>query len=98
MTRKAWTTEPQREWLEARLSLFREAQQAKTTATIFLPRIQKEFKDKWPVEPPTKEDIPEAGSIEKATANKNKALNSVSNRITYVSTGSWSRLAYPKLV
>ena len=87
MTRKAWTTEPQRKWLETQLSLFREAQQAKNTATI-LTQIQKEFKDGWPVEPPTKEDIAEAGSIEKATANKNKALNSVSNWITYMSTGS----------
>jgi hypothetical protein len=88
MTRKAWTTEPQREWLEARLAAFREAQHAKTTASVFFPQSQKAFKEEWPVEPPTNEEIADAGSIEKATANKNKTLNTVSNPLTYLSTGS----------
>jgi hypothetical protein len=95
MTRKAWTTEPQREWLEARLAAFREAQHTKTTSTTFFPQTQKSFKDDWPVEPPTNEEITDAGgSIEKATANKNKALNSVSNRLMYLSTGSSSHFLF----
>jgi hypothetical protein len=72
---------------EARLSTFREAQQGKTTTTVFFPQTQKDFKEKWPVEAPTKEEITEAGSIEKATVNKNKALNMVSNQITYLENG-----------
>jgi hypothetical protein len=87
MTRKAWTTEPQREWLETRLAAFREAQQTKTTTTIFFPQTQMAFKIDWPVEAPSNEEITDAsGSIEKATAIKNKALNTVSNRILYLST------------
>ena len=88
MTRKAWTTNTQKEWLEARLAAFREAQNAKTTATVFFPQNQKAFKEKWPIEPLTEKEIADAGSIEKATANKNKALDSVSNKQTYLSTCS----------
>lgn len=91
MTRKAWTTEPQRKWLESQLATFRDAQQARTTATVFFPQSQKAFKDLWPVEQATEEEIAEAGSSEKAMVNKNKALNSVSNQLTYhvpAATGS----------
>lgn len=80
MTRKAWTTNTQRDWLEVRLAAFREAQQTKTTATEFFPLTQKAFKEEWPVEDPTDKEIADAGgSIEKAKAIKTKALNSVSN-------------------
>jgi hypothetical protein len=78
MTRKAWTTEAQRGWLEARLAAFREAQHTKKTTSVFFPQTQKAFKDEWPLDPPTNEELAEAnGSMEKATADKNKALNSV---------------------
>jgi hypothetical protein len=77
MTRKAWTTDPQKEWLEARLAAFREAQHAKTTATVFFPQKQKAFKEEWPVEPPTEQEIADAGSTEKATSIKNKAIDTV---------------------
>jgi hypothetical protein len=82
MTRKPWTTDPQRQWLESRIPAFREAQHAKTTATVFFPQNQKEFKEEWPVEPPTEKEIADAGSIQKATANKNKAMDIVSSQRT----------------
>ena len=88
MTHKAWTTHPQREWLEHRLAAFRDAQHVKTTASVFFPQAQQAFKKGWPIELPTEEEIVDAGSIEKATANKNKALNTISNRLTYLLTGS----------
>jgi hypothetical protein len=88
MTRKAWTTDPQKAWLESRLAAFPEAQQKKTTMTVFFPQTQKAFKEEWPVEPPTDKEIADAGSIEKARANKNKALDTVSNQLTYLSTSS----------
>ena len=84
---KAWTSEPQREWPEVRLSTFREAQQGKTTTTVYSPQTQKDFKEKWPVEAPTKEEITKASSIEKATVNKKKELNMVSNQIMYLKNG-----------
>lgn len=78
MTCKAWTTEPQRVWLEGRLATFREAQHAKKTTAVFFPQTQKAFKEMWPLEPPTDEELEKVGgSIEKAIADKNKALNSV---------------------
>ena len=90
MTRKAWTTDPQREWLERWLAAFHDAQHAKTTVSIFFPQTQQAFKKGWPVELLTEEEIVDSGSIKKATANKNKALNTVSNQLTYLLTGSWS--------
>jgi hypothetical protein len=98
MTRKAWTTEPQRGWLEARLAQFREAQHTKTTTTIFFPQTQMGFKNQWPLEPPTNEELAKAsGSIEKATADKNKALNIVSNQLTYLSTRPAAQSGVPFL-
>jgi hypothetical protein len=100
MTRKPWTTNPQREWLEERLGAFRDAQHAKTTATVFFPSTQKAFKEEWPVEPPSEKEIADAGSIQKATAKKNKALDVVGNIPvkTQQAAEAHSRLAYPKLV
>jgi hypothetical protein len=98
MTRKPWTTDQQKEWLEARLATFREAQHAKTTATVFFPQNQKAFKEEWPVEPPTEKEIVDAGSIEKATANKNKALDTVGGVPVNQQLKPISCLAYPKLV
>ena len=104
MTRKTWTTDPQREWLEARLAEFREAQQTKTSTTIFFPQTQKRFKDKWPrALEPTDEEIAEAdGSIEKAIGNKSKLLNNVSIKSSNVrvtrAPKAHSCLAYPELV
>ena len=80
MTRKAWTTNAQRDWLEVRLAAFHEAQKTKKTATEFFPLTQRAFKEEWPVEDPTNEEIADAGgSIEKAKAIKSKALNTVSD-------------------
>jgi hypothetical protein len=84
MTRKAWTTEPQKRWLETRLAAFREAQHSKTTATVFFPQTLKAFKEQWPVDPPTEEEVAGAGSSQMAAAKINKALNNVSNeQLTY---------------
>jgi hypothetical protein len=81
MTRKAWTTEPQKRWLEGQLAAFREAQHAKTTATVFFPQTLKAFKEQWPVDPPT--EVAGADSIEMTAAKMNKALNNVSKQLTY---------------
>jgi hypothetical protein len=85
MTRKAWTTEPQKRWLEARLAAFREAQHAKTTASVFFPQTLKAFKEQWPaVDTPT-EEVAGTGSIQTAAAKMNKALNNVSKQqLTYL--------------
>lgn len=50
--------------------------------TVFFPQTQKEFKGEWPVEPLTEKEIADTGSIQKAMANKNKALDIVSSQHT----------------
>ena len=87
MTRKAWTTDSQREWLEGRLAAFQEAQHTKTTASVFFPQSIKAFKEEWPAEVPTEKEIADAGSVEKARANKNKALDTVCHFPSYLSIG-----------
>lgn len=79
MTRKSWATEPQKEWLEGKIAAFREAQQNKTAAKIFFPETVKAWKEQWPAEPPTEEEITDAGSLEKARAVKNKKADVVRN-------------------
>lgn len=88
MTRRTWTTDSQREWLEAKLATFREAQHTKSTASAFFPQTYKAFKDLWPVEEPTQQEISEAGSVEKAKINKTKALNTVCHLPSYLLTVS----------
>lgn len=77
MTRKAWTTDLQKEWLEARLATFREAQAQKTVMKQFFPEILKAWKEEWPIPPPTVEEISEAGSLQKAKAVKTKSQETV---------------------
>ena len=84
MPHKSWTTEPQREWLEARLADFREAQEDKTTAKIFFPKTFKAWKEQWPASPPTEQEITDAGSLKKAGSIKNKKLDAVRELLTYL--------------
>lgn len=68
MTRAPWTTPQQMQWLEARLPGFIDAQQKKTTATVFFPDIQKAWQKAFPTPEPTDEDI------EKADGNRDVAV------------------------
>jgi len=84
MPRKAWTTELQREWLEARLADFREAQEDKTTSKLFFPKTFNAWKEQWPASPPTEQEITDAGSLEKARSIKNKKQDAVCEPLTYL--------------
>jgi len=77
MTRKAWMTDPQKEWLEARLPAFREAQHQRTLMKTFVSVTFNTWKEAWPIEPPTEEEVTEDGSVEKAIAVKAKTQESV---------------------
>jgi hypothetical protein len=77
MTRKAWTTDLQKEWLEARLAAFRDAQAQKIVMKKFFPEILKAWKEEWPIPLPTDEEITSAGSLDKAKAAKTKKEESV---------------------
>lgn len=67
----------QKEWLEARLAAFREAQGQKTVMKQFFPEILKAWKEEWPIPLPTVEEISEAGSLQKAKAIKTKSQETV---------------------
>jgi len=85
MTRKAWTTDLQKEWLEARLGAFREAQAQKTVMKQFFPEILKAWKEEWPIPPPTDEEVAEVGSLEKAKAVKIKSQETVHDLLNWYS-------------
>lgn len=70
------------------------------TMSAFFPQIHKAFKDQWPVEEPTEEEISEAGSVEKARINKTKALNIVCRLLSYLLTKlkAGPYVAHPELV
>lgn len=73
MTRAPWTTPEQHAWLEALLPAFVEAQQTKTTSTIFFPKTHKDWQEKFPMVPPTQEEVKAAnGETAVAVAKKRK--------------------------
>lgn len=66
MTRKSWTTDTQLAWLQERKASFLEALQNKTLSKEFFPTTLKKFREDFPMDPPTKEDISKANSPEHA--------------------------------
>jgi len=70
MTRQTWTTNDQKEWLEARKTAFLEAKQKELTSKEFFPLVMQEFREKWPVPAATEDEITFAGSVELATKVK----------------------------
>ena len=70
MTRQTWTTNDQKEWLDARKTAFLEAKQKELTSKEFFPQVVQEFREKWPVPPVTENEINFAGSVELATKVK----------------------------
>jgi hypothetical protein len=69
MTCKSWTTDAQLAWLQERKASFREALEKKTLKKFF-PNILKAFRQKWPVDPATTEEITNATSPEHANKIK----------------------------
>ena len=58
------------------------------TAKTFFPQTVKAWKEQWPIEAPTVEEITNAGSLEKARSVKNKKLDAVRELLTYLLVGS----------
>jgi hypothetical protein len=80
MGKRPWTTQDQRDWLEALIPNFIQAQ-ADLKSTVFLKNIYKEWHAKWPTPAPTEDEIKAAkGKTEKALVDKKKAAENV--RIT----------------
>jgi hypothetical protein len=77
MTRKAWTTDSQEEWLKARIEPFLKAHQNKTLSKEFFPLIVKEFREQWPVPPLTSEETAAGPTVEQATKNKRNKYDQV---------------------
>jgi len=69
MTRKSWTTDAQLAWLQERKASFREALENKTLKEFFTKTAQG-FREKWPVDPATNEEIANATSAEQANKIK----------------------------
>jgi hypothetical protein len=78
MGKKSWASKEQQDWLFEQLGEFRKAQDAKTIPSFF-ERIYQEFFDKWPLPPPTLQEIAEAETEEQARTTKQKAGESVSH-------------------
>jgi hypothetical protein len=78
MGKRRWTTTEQRDWLEARIPAFAEAQQTKTAGSTFFPDIHKAWRESWPVPAPTDDEIRQWGSAEIATAKLVKRAQEVS--------------------
>lgn len=73
MARKKWTTDPQEEWLAARLPEFCTAQQDKATQKFF-PDVYEAWFAKFPSRIPTEEEVANAeGDAKVAAAAINKA-------------------------
>jgi hypothetical protein len=80
MTRKPWTTPEQLAWLTARKSAFLEAFKninAKKASEGFRLEVCKDFREKWPVPPVTKEEIEAADNVDEAKATKLKKYDAV---------------------
>jgi hypothetical protein len=91
MGNKAWTTEPQRTWLEAQIPDFVQVQESKAVA-IFLKDLSNKWEDKWPTSPPTEGEIKKSkGVTEKAVAIKQKATECVhTHERTRFDADAWS--------
>lgn len=76
MTRKSWTTDAQLAWLQERKPSFREALERKTLKEFFS-NILKAFRQKWPVDPATTEEIANATSPEQANKVKQEKYDRV---------------------
>ena len=76
MTRQAWTTLEQRDWLKSWIPRFLEAQENKTTST-FWPELYRSWEDKFPVQDPTANEVNAAGGTEKARKAKKQAMQKV---------------------
>lgn len=82
MTRHKWTTKEQETWLDERKPAFLVANQSRTAAKDFFPHVVKEFRDKWPVPPPTQEEMGDAGSLEMAERVKKGLYDKVCFTVT----------------
>lgn len=72
MTRAPWPTPAQLTWLEGRLPAFVDAQQKKTTSSVFFPETHKLWQASFPTPEPTETEIEEAKGIDEAVAQKKK--------------------------
>jgi hypothetical protein len=70
MTRKSWTTDAQLAWLQERKGAFLQALQSKTSSKDFFPKIVQDFRQKWPVDDATDQEIASAKSLERANKIK----------------------------
>jgi hypothetical protein len=77
MTRKSWTSDAQLAWLQERKASFREALQNKTLSKEFFPKTLQAFREKWPVDPATDEEIASAASPEHANQIKRDKYDKV---------------------
>jgi len=78
MTRHAWTTDAQKEWLESQKSDFIAAKQKGFTAMKeFYSGVFEKFREKWPVAPVTDDEITAAGTAELAAKNKRERYDKV---------------------
>lgn len=84
MPKKSWASKEQQTWLLARLTDFRQAQEAKTTPSFFTELYEK-FLAQWPPALPNADEILEAdGNEEKAKTLKQKASEHVSDSFTTI--------------
>ena len=79
MGKRRWTTTEQRDWLEARIPAFTEAQQTKSAASTFFPDVHKEWRESWPTPAPSEDEIKQWGSAEIAEAKLAKRAQEVSH-------------------
>lgn len=77
MTRKAWTTDSQEEWLKARIEPFLKAHQNKTLSKEFFPLVVKEFREQWPVPALTSEETAAGPTVEQAVKKKRHKYDQV---------------------
>ena len=77
MTHKSWTTDAQLEWLQERKASFRVALQNKMLSKEFFPKTVIAFREKWPVDPATNEEISRAMSAEQANEIKQDKYDQV---------------------
>lgn len=78
MPKKPWASQEQQTWLLAKLSDFRQAQEAKSTPGFFIDLYQK-FHEEWPLPCPNADEISAVdGNEEKAKTLKQKASEHVS--------------------
>jgi hypothetical protein len=76
MTRKSWTDETQLAWLQERNASFLEAFKNKTLKEFFHKTVQG-FREIWPVDPTTNEEIAKATSAEEANKKKRRKYDQV---------------------